>query len=33
MSNLGGDWMQIIINEVLVVFQSKIESDTFLAPF
>jgi len=33
MSNLGGDWMQTIINEVLAVFQSKRDSNTLSAPF
>jgi len=32
-SNLGGDWMQTIINEVLAVFQTKRDSNTLLAPF
>jgi len=33
MSNLGGDWMQTIINEVLAVFQAKRDSNTCPAPF
>jgi len=33
MSNLGGDWMQMIINEVLAVFQTKRDSNTLPAPF
>jgi len=33
MSNLGGDWMQTIINEVLAVFQAKRDSNTLPAPF
>jgi len=33
MSNLGGDWMQTIINEVFAVFQTKSNSNTLPAPF
>jgi len=33
MSNLGGDWMQMIINEVLAVFQSKRDTNTLPATF
>jgi len=33
MSHQGGDWMQMIINEVLAVFQSKRDSDTLPALF
>jgi hypothetical protein len=33
MCNLGGNWMQMIINEVLAAFESKRDSDTLLAPF
>jgi len=32
MGNLGGDWMQTIINEILAVFQRKRESDMLAAP-
>jgi hypothetical protein len=32
MSNLGGDWMQMIINEVLAIFQSKRDSNMLSAP-
>jgi len=32
MSNLRGDWMQTIINEVWVVFQSKRDSNTLCTP-
>jgi len=33
MSNLDGNWMQTIINEVLGIFQSKREKDKFPAAF
>jgi len=33
MGNLGGDWIQTIINEVLAVFQRKRESEMRTAPF
>jgi len=33
MTNLDGDWMQTIINDVLAVFQPKRESNTLAAPF
>ena len=32
MSNLGGDWIQTIINEVLAIFQRKRDSNTLPAP-
>ena len=33
LSNVGGDWMQTIINEVLAVFPPKRDSNTLPAPF
>jgi len=33
LGNLGGDWMQTIINEILAVFQHKRESEMLAAPF
>jgi len=33
MSNLDGDWMQTIINDVLAVFQPKTDRNTLAAPF